>query len=312
LRVRAIVNLRAGVAAHRALDAFENGRPSWPHIEVRLTEGPGHAIELAQEAVERGVDLVLATGGDGTVNEAARGLLGSSVLLGIVPVGSGNGLARALRIPLRPHEALAALEAGRSRLMDVGYVNGKPFLNVAGVGFDAVVGWAFHLAGRDGGRRGVLSYVRMSFALLGSYKARPLTLETDHERIEARPFVLTCANGPQYGAGAVLNPGARLDDGRFEVIVFEDAPILELIATAPRLFLGGVEKTRRYRRIVTSRAVIGVATPLEHHRDGEPEPEAARLEVTLAPRSLPVLVPRPTADDPTGPFLPAVSASSSV
>jgi diacylglycerol kinase (ATP) len=302
LKVRAIVNLRAGVAAHRALDAFEDGRPSWPHIEVRLTEGPGHAIDLAREAVEKGVDLVLATGGDGTVNEAARGLLVSTVPLGIVPVGSGNGLARALRIPLRPQEALGALEAGEPRLMDVGYVNGKPFLNVAGVGFDAVVGWAFHLAGRDGARRGLLSYVRTSLVLLGTYRARPLVLETDDQRVETRPFVLTCANGPQYGGGAVLNPGARLDDGRFEVVVFEDAPILELLATAPRLFLGGVERARLYRRFVTTKAVIVAAGAAEHYRDGEPEPEAERFEVTLAPRSLSVLVPRATADDEGGPF----------
>jgi YegS/Rv2252/BmrU family lipid kinase len=302
VKVRAIVNLRAGVAAHRALDAFETGRPSWPHVEVRLTEGPGHAIELARSAVQDGVDLVLATGGDGTVNEAARGLLGSNVPLGVVPVGSGNGLARALRIPLRPKDALAALEGGRARRMDVGYVNGKPFLNVAGVGFDAVVGWAFHLAGRDGARRGVLRYVWMSFGLLGSYRARPLTIETDEGRLETCPFVLTCANGPQYGGGAVLNPGARLDDGRFEIVVFEDAPILELVATAPRLFLGGIERTRRYRRLVTTRALIRVSPPAEHHRDGEPEPEADVLEVTLAPRSLTVLVPRATAEDAAGPF----------
>jgi diacylglycerol kinase (ATP) len=304
VKVRAIVNLRAGVAAHRALDAFESGRPSWPHVEVRLTEGPGHAIELARSAVQEGVDLVLATGGDGTVNEAARGLLGSNVPLGVVPVGSGNGLARALRIPLRPQEALAALESGQPRRMDVGYVNGKPFLNVAGVGFDAVVGWAFHLAGRDGARRGVLRYVWMSFGLLGSYRARPLVIETDEGRLETRPFVLTCANGPQYGGGAVLNPGARLDDGRFEVVVIEDAPVLELVATAPRLFLGGIEKTRRYRRLVTSRATVTVGTPVEYHRDGEPEPEAERFEFTLAPRALSVLVPRATAEDAAGPFSP--------
>ena len=304
MKIRAIVNLRAGVAAHRALDAFEAGRPSWPKIEVRLTKGPAHATALAREAVEEEAAFVLAAGGDGTVNEVATGLLGSGVPLGIVPVGSGNGLARALRLPLRPDKALAALESGIARRMDVGQINGKPFLNVAGVGFDAFVGWAFHKAGRKGGRRGILTYVRMSLRLLSLYEAPSVSLELPGERIDARPFVMAFANGPQYGAGAVVNPGAKLNDGRMEVVIFEDAPFYQTLAAAPRLFLGGIERGRRYRRIAMERAVLTARRPVEHHRDGEPEPEAARLEVSLLPKSLRVLVPRATSEDPAGPFLP--------
>ncbi len=131
-----------------------------------------------------GADLVLAVGGDGTVNEVAQGLLGSPAALGIVPVGSGNGLARALRIPLRPAPALAALESGARRRMDVGFLNGRPFLNVAGVGFDAVVGHAFHEQGRRGGRRGLLGYVRLSLAELRAYRPPRLAIEVAPERLE--------------------------------------------------------------------------------------------------------------------------------
>ena len=303
MKIRAIVNLRAGVAAHRALDAFEAGRPSWPPVEVRLTEGPAHATALAREAVEEEAAFVLAAGGDGTVNEVATGLMGTGVPLGIVPVGSGNGLARALRIPQRPDQALLALESAIARRMDVGQINGKPFLNVAGVGFDAFVGWVFHRAGRKGGRRGIFTYVRMSLRLLRLYEAPEVTLELPGERLDVKPFVMAFANGPQYGAGAVLNPGARLNDGRMEVVVFEDAPLFETLAAAPRLFLGGIERGRRYRRIPVEGAVLTARRPVEHHRDGEPEPEAARLEVSLLPKALRVLVPRATAEDPAGPFL---------
>jgi len=303
VKIRAIVNLRAGVAAHRALDAFEAGRPSWPPVEVRLTEGPAHATALAREAVEEEAALVLVAGGDGTVNEVATGLIGTGVPLGIVPVGSGNGLARALHIPLRPDQALAALESGIARRMDVGQVNGKPFLNVAGVGFDAFVGSAFHKAGRKGGRRGIFTYVRMSLRLLSLYEAPSVTVDLPGERLDARPFVMAFANGAQYGAGAVLNPGAKLNDGRMEVVVFEDAPFLETVAAAPRLFVGGIERSRRYRRIAVASAVLSARQPLEHHRDGEPEPEATRLEVKLLPKALRVLVPRATAEDPAGPFV---------
>jgi YegS/Rv2252/BmrU family lipid kinase len=304
MRVRAIVNLRAGLSAHRALDALAAGRPSWPTVEVRLTEGPAHAIALAREAVEEEASLILAAGGDGTVNEVATGILGSEVPLGIIPVGSGNGLARALRLPLRADRALAALETGVARRMDVGQINGKPFLNVAGVGFDALVGWAFHKAGRKGGRRGIFTYVRMSLRLLSLYSAPTVSLELGGERVDTRPFVMAFANGPQYGAGAVLNPGARLNDGRLEVVIFEDCSYLELLATAPRLFLGGIERARGYRRIVTEGAALTARVGVEHHRDGEPEAEATRLEVSLLRKALRVVVPRATAEDPAGPFLP--------
>ena len=109
MKVRAILNPRAGVAARGTREAIERGRPAWKDYAVYLTREPGHATELAREAVAAGADVVLAVGGDGTVNEVARGIIGSPAALGIVPVGSGNGLARALRIPLRPGAALCAL-----------------------------------------------------------------------------------------------------------------------------------------------------------------------------------------------------------
>jgi diacylglycerol kinase family enzyme len=303
--VRAIVNLRAGVAAHRALDALEMGVPGWPRVEVRLTEGPGHATALAREAVGDEAGLVLGAGGDGTLNEIASGLLGSGVPLGIVPVGSGNGLARALRIPLRPDRALAVLSRAVPRSMDVGLVNGRPFLNVAGSGFDAHVAWAFHRAGRKGGRRGIATYVRMSLGLVRGYRPRPVVLEAGKERLEiARPFVVAFFNGPQYGAGAIANPGARLDDGAFEVVALGDGPLLSTLAAAPSLFLGGLERSARYRRVRTSSAVLTGTVPLEHHRDGEPEPGAGRLEVSLLARALRVLVDERVAADAAGPFSP--------
>ncbi len=302
MSVHAIWNPRAGVAARRALDALRSGGSPWKDATVRETTAPGDAQVFAAEAVAAGAEIVLSMGGDGTVNETARGLLGSDVPLGIVPVGSGNGLARALRVPLDPARALMALAAGARRRMDVGVVNDKPFLNVAGVGFDAVVGWAFHMAGRDGGRRGILTYLRMSFSLVSAFRPTPLVIDTGSDRLEASPFVLVVANGPQYGAGALINPGARLDDGRFEIVVFDDAPLPEIAWNAPRLFLGRLSRSRRHRRLEASHVVITPAVAVEHHRDGEPEPEASRLEIALRPRALNVLVPRATVQDPQGPF----------
>jgi YegS/Rv2252/BmrU family lipid kinase len=308
LKVHAIWNPRAGVSARRALDALRGKASPWKDATVRETTAPGDAQTFATEAVAAGADVVLSMGGDGTANEAATGMLGSDVPLGIVPVGSGNGLARALGIPLDPTRALAALAGGERRRIDVGLVNGKPFLNVAGVGFDAVVGWAFHMAGRNGGRRGIFTYVKMSVSLLASFRSTPLILDLGTEQHFVRPLITVVANGPQYGAGALINPGARLDDGLFEIVVFEDTSIPEIVRNAPRLFLGTLEKSRRYRRIKATQVVITPQMAVEHHRDGEPEPEADRMEFFLRPRALAVLVPRTTVDDPEGPFRPIRSS----
>jgi diacylglycerol kinase family enzyme len=128
-------------------------------------------------------------------------------------------------------------------------------------------------------------------------------IETPDERLEARPFVAVLANGPQYGAGAVINPGGKLDDGRLELVLIDDGPFLGLLASAPRLFLGGIERIRGYRRLSAARLVITGEGPLASHRDGDPEPDAERLEVSLQPRALTLVVPAAALQGPAGPFV---------
>jgi YegS/Rv2252/BmrU family lipid kinase len=302
VKVRAILNPTAGVARHLARRAVERGHPRWDDFDLLATEGPGHATELARAAVAAGAELVLSVGGDGTANEVARGLIGSDTALGIVPAGSGNGLARALRIPMRPGPALDALEAGVRRRIDVGMLNGEPFLNVAGAGFDAVVSRAFHDSGRRGGRRGLFGYVRLSLRELSRYRPKPLVLDTDAGRREVRPFLLTFANGPQYGSGAVINPGGKLDDGRLEIVIIDDASLAALLAASPRLFLGGIERMSGYTRLSVTRATVTGESNIAVHRDGDPESETRKVEVALQPRALTVVTPAATAGDAAGPF----------
>jgi YegS/Rv2252/BmrU family lipid kinase len=299
----AILNPRAGLAAERARAALASS-PRWRHAEVRVTTGPGEARRFAEEAAEAGAEHVLSIGGDGTANEIAWGLLGSTTTLALVPMGSGNGLARTLGLPLRPDRALAALAEAVPRAMDVGMVNGRPFLNVAGAGFDAEIGVAFHEHGRRGGRRGIFTYVRLSVARAIAYRAETWVLEADEQRFEGLALVVAFVNGRQYGGGAVLVPGARLDDGLLDVVVIEDAPFYELAWNATRLFLGGIERFRRYRHLPAATAVLTAGRPVPHHRDGEPESDGARLEASVVPRALRILVPRKTAEDPRGPFSP--------
>ena len=301
MRVRVVYNPRAGIDSRRALSAIRAAHPEWEGGVIRSTEHEGHARELAREAVRDGCELVFAVGGDGTANEVAEGLLGSQTTLGLIPVGSGNGLARTLEIPLKPDRALRCLERESVvRRMDVGLLNERPFLNVAGVGFDAAVGRAFQERGRGGARRGVLAYVVLALRQLFSYRARECTLETDRETLRLRTLLVTFSNGRQYGAGAVIAPRARLDDGRLDLFVVEDAPRLEVLLNAPRLFRGSLHRSPRCRLISTTRAVLVGAGP--PHRDGEPEEEVERVEVRLLPRALRVLVPRHLAENPEGPF----------
>lgn len=304
MRVRAILNPRAGLKARRALAALEGGLPSWPPIEIVMTQGPGDAGRLAREAAERGDDAVIAVGGDGTVNEASSGLVGSATALGVIPMGSGNGLARTLGVPLNPEGALNALEHAVRRRMDVGRVNGGLFLNVAGAGFDAAIGEDFHAHGRRGGRRGVFTYVRLSARRVFSYVPETYVLRAGDQSFEGRALVVAFVNGRQYGGGAILSPRGRLDDGTFDVAIIEAAPAWELLLGAPRLFLGGLDSFRRFKLFSATEAVLEGPAPFLHHRDGEPEPASTRLEVRIDPGALNVLVPRLTADDPAGPFGP--------
>jgi diacylglycerol kinase family enzyme len=186
--------------------------------------------------------------------------------------------------------------------MDVGRVNGRPFLNVAGAGFDAAVGEAFHESALRGGRRGVMSYARIAFAMSWSYRCGGYALEAGEHRFEGQAFLIAFVNGRQYGGAAVIAPGARLDDGLLDVVVIEEAAPLEILAAAPRLYIGGLTTFRRYRHMPASQALLTASAPFPHHCDGEPGRAETRLEVGIDPGALHVLVPRATAEDPAGPF----------
>jgi diacylglycerol kinase (ATP) len=309
VQVRAIVNPRAGVRSRHAFAALAGAPASW-RLEIETTNAPGHARELAQESAERGDEVVLAVGGDGTVNEVAAGLLGSRSALGIIPAGSGNGLARTLGIALDPRAALLELANGVHRRMDVGRINGEVFFNVAGIGFDAFMAAAFHDWGRPGRRRGVLPYVWLGVGAMARFVPEVWQIEANGQSEELPAFLATFANGRQYGGGALIAPGARLDDGQLDVVVIEPCPKTELLLNTPRLFTGTIERCRRYRHWATPAMTLIGHNAADHHRDGEPGARSDRFEVSVEPRALEVLVPRRTALDPRGPFVPQGDADA--
>lgn len=235
--------------------------------EVVVTERAGHACDLARAAAARGVTRVIAWGGDGTVNEVGRALLDTSAALGIVSAGSGNGLARALGVPLSPEAAIVRALEARIALIDAAEIGGHVFLNVAGLGFDARVAHAFSVRT---GARGFQRYVRVVTRELVTYTPARYRVRIDGERHEFRAFLLSIANGPQWGNGAQIAPGARLDDGRLDLVVAQAPGPLSALLQVPRLFTGTID---RASGVITRRAaeiVIEADAPCELHVDGEP------------------------------------------
>jgi YegS/Rv2252/BmrU family lipid kinase len=254
--------------------------------EIFVTERPGHGHDLARRAVARGVELVVAWGGDGTVNEVASALVRTNTALAIVPSGSGNGLARALGVARDPARAISEAVRAVPRLIDAGQCEGLWFFSVAGMGFDAHVAACFARA--SSGRRGLSTYARITLRELLTY--RPASYRIDGQPTGRPALLVTIAISLQFGNGATIAPRARLDDGLLDIVVFEETSRLATMLSLPRLFTGGVERVRG----VSSRQVTGVMIegpdPMTYHLDGEPRTAGARLDFVVVPAVLRVSV----------------------
>lgn len=256
--------------------------------DISVTEAPGHARALAEAAVRRGVRLVIAWGGDGTINEVASALAFTDVSLGIVPAGSGNGLARELGVARRPAQAIASALAATPRAIDLGEVEGRLFVNIAGIGVDAHVASRFNVPANR--RRGFLGYVGMTLEALASFVPATYRIEAGDCRVNARAVLVTIANSAQFGNGARIAPGALVDDGLLDLVVVEERSRFRTLCQVPRLFTGGVARipgcTIQRIRDVT----IETDQPMAFHVDGEPVEGGTTLRARVHPGGLRVCV----------------------
>lgn len=280
---------RSEVARRRAEMAAAILRGRGIDGDVRLTEHPRHACDLARAAVAAGASLVVAWGGDGTVNEVAATLVFGGVPLGIVPAGSGNGLARALGLPLEPKAALVAALDGRDRVIDAGEIDGHLFFNLAGIGLDATVAHGFAATGLE--RRGFFRYLQVGARELFQYEADEYTVVVDGTTVaHRRALFVTVANGTEYGNRAVIAPHARLDDGRLDVVIVGDrSPVATLLA-APLVFAGQAARVPGVTMTTGVDVEIASARPSVYHVDGEPHVGGAVLKARVHPRALRVRV----------------------
>ncbi len=257
------------------------------HDRVVRTSGPGHAFDLASAAVAEGYDGVVSIGGDGTVNEIGSALLGTTTSLGIIPVGSGNGLARHLGIPLRPALAVRLLTNGRFLTIDSGSLNGQPFFCTMGVGFDAEVGHAF----ATGPRRGFGQYLRVGWRTFRQYQPVQHRFEADGRHYEQDAFVMTVANASQYGNNAHIAPQADIADGWLDLCWLAPFPVWRAADYVRRLFGDSLPEVPHYGTRRVRRLCIEAEPGLYYHLDGEPQRAEGPLHVRVYPQSLRVIVP---------------------
>lgn len=249
------------------------------------TEYAGHASQLAAAAVHDGVDVVVAIGGDGTINEIARSLVHTDTALGIIPCGSGNGLARHLRIPMEPKAAIDIINRGEQLCIDYGKINNIPFFCTCGVGFDAFVSLKF----ADSGKRGLLTYLENTLHESLTYQPETYEIENEEGTVVHQAFLIACGNASQYGNNAYITPQASLMDGLMDITIIEPFTVLDVPSLSFQLFNKTIDqnsrvKTMRAKKIKIHRAQEGVL-----HFDGDPLMAGKELEVEIIPKGLRVV-----------------------
>jgi YegS/Rv2252/BmrU family lipid kinase len=252
---------------------------------IAFSDGVAHARVIASEAIGK-FDIVVAVGGDGTVNEVASAIVDTDTSLGIVPFGSGNGLSRFLGIPMNTRDAIKNLASGRTEIIDSARINGQPFFNMAGMGFDAHISEIFS----HGKKRGFISYIKSSIKEVVGYQPQNYHLDIDGKKYDYKAFMLSIANSSQYGNNVHISPKASLQDGLLDVCVIKPFPLWRFPEMSMRMLIKATESSK-YVEIIRGKQIL---IKREHtgpiHLDGEPQVAGTGIDITILPKSLKVIV----------------------
>lgn len=261
--------------------------------EIQYTKAPGHAESISREAAETNdsgkskYQSVVAIGGDGTVNEVSRGLIGSKLPLGIIPIGSGNGLARFLRIPMNSYKALGIIKNNKTTIIDTATINSIPFVNVAGIGFDAHISHRFAAYGK----RGIASYLKLISTEFIQYSGINNKVKINGEIINGAHFLISFANSSEFGNNAHICPKAKITDGLLDICFLRKFPVIAAPFLAMRLFNKTFDRSR-YCTIHRTKALqIYNSGKIKAHIDGDPIELNNNLEIKVLPKSLYTIVP---------------------
>ena len=287
-RIVFVVNPISGTQGKKAILKWIDERIDRALFDYSIvkTQYAGHAVEIAAAAAKDNVDIVVAIGGDGTINEIGRSLVHTNTALGIIPCGSGNGLARHLHIPMDAKAAIDLLNTGVCCCVDYGKINEMPFFCTCGVGFDAFVSLKF----ADSGKRGLLTYLENTLHESLTYEPETYEIENEEGTIKYKAFLIACANASQYGNNAYIAPQASLTDGLMDVTILEPFTVLDVPSLSFQLFNKTIDqnsriKTMRAKKIKIHRTKEGVM-----HYDGDPVMGGKDIEVELIPHGLNVII----------------------
>ena len=282
-----LVNPKSGVSKKKRIPQMVEQYIDHERYDASIcyTQYAGHAYELAKDAAARGVDVVVAVGGDGTVNEVGRALVHTGTALGVIPCGSGNGFARHIGIPIGVKNSIEFINKAESVAVDYGKINGHPFFCSCGMGFDAVVSDDF----AKGTGRGLLNYVKQSLLDWVKYKPETYLVETDSIKEKFEAFVIACGNASQYGNNAYITPFASMRDGLLTVTVLSPFNVLEVPLMTTHLFTHTFDESSHVTTLAAPWMRVTREKPGPVHYDGEPYMMSEELYIEMVPNGLKVL-----------------------
>lgn len=284
-----VVNPISGIGKQKNIPSLIDHHLDANRFDYKLifTEYPGHATELG-EKYRNEADYIIAVGGDGTINETAQALLGSNAVLGIIPLGSGNGFARHLNISTNPVRAIKQLNSSQESLLDVGLLNGHPFFNVSGTGFDALISKKF----ADQKQRGYATYIRCIWEEITKYRPRTYRYRLNDQEVEGAFFMIAFANSEQYGNNAIIAPHARTNDGLLDIVFVRPFPPAYVVTFTLLAYTRQIHLSPYVDIVQTSQFEIQQLNDSLVHIDGEyVETTDKTLNISLQPQNLKVLQP---------------------
>lgn len=282
-----IVNPKSGVSNKKRVPQLVEkyiDRERYDH-EIVYTQHAGHAVELAKDAAMRGIDVVVAVGGDGTLNEVGRGLVHTNTAMGVIPCGSGNGFARHLGIPMSIKGSIGFINKAEATAIDYGKLNGHPFFCACGMGFDAKVSNDF----ANDGSRGPFTYIKTSLVDWVNYKPETYCVETPYFKRTFEAFVIACGNASQYGNNAYIAPYASMRDGLLSISILSPFSTLEMPLMAGHLFNHTFAESSHMTTMSTPWIRIKRTVPGPVHYDGEPCMMDEELNIEIVPDGIKVL-----------------------
>lgn len=283
-----IINLTSGTSDKTSIPPliYEHLDKDKFEYEIVTTEYAGHASEISAKAKNDGVDIVVAVGGDGTVNEVARSIVHSETALGIIPCGSGNGLARHLLLPMNTRKAIEIINACEIHELDYGVINEYPFFCTCGMGFDAFVSMKF----AESGKRGPITYAENILREGLKYKPETYIIEDENGTKTYKAFLISCANASQYGNNAYIAPQASMSDGLMDVIIMEPFDMLEAPQISIDMFNKTLDKNTRIKTFHSKKIHIHRTKPGVIHYDGDPVMAGEDINVEIKEKGIKIII----------------------